>query len=246
MPTRTPLIILSLLTIALGLQLVALLTVPVSSTMSLCRYGEHAFGVFGFCNITSGACSDISIGYKNTTIDELSGFSLPSNTRQSISRLLVVHPISAGFTLVLLVLAVLVHLVANDLRLLFLSVLWTLPTFLLSLLSFLVDILLFSPHLEWCGWIILGSTVLIAMCGAMLCVMRRSSSSRMVGGGYHNVRSNKEEEGEGEPKLSEDEYYGDDEYYETLRRSSMGSYLEENQEEEIMMDELRPLRRVSS
>lgn len=69
---------------------------------------------------------------------------------------------------------------SKSLRLLFFLLLWTLPTFLLSLLSFLVDILLFAPYLDWSGWVTLALTVLIAISGASLCIMRRSTSSRLA------------------------------------------------------------------
>jgi hypothetical protein len=53
-----------------------------------------------------------------------------------------------------------------------------LPTLLVTLLAFLVDILLFVPHLKWGGWIVLGSTVLIAAAGVITCAMRRTLVSR--------------------------------------------------------------------
>jgi uncharacterized membrane protein len=53
-----------------------------------------------------------------------------------------------------------------------------LPTLLVTLLAFLVDILLFVPHLSWGGWIVLGSTVLITAAGVITCAMRRTLVSR--------------------------------------------------------------------
>lgn len=53
-----------------------------------------------------------------------------------------------------------------------------LPTLLVTLLAFLIDILLFVPHLSWGGWIGLGSTVLITAAGVITCAMRRTLVSR--------------------------------------------------------------------
>jgi hypothetical protein len=53
-----------------------------------------------------------------------------------------------------------------------------LPTLLVSLLAFLVDILLFVPHLGWGGWIVLGATILLVSCGVVTCAMRRTLVSR--------------------------------------------------------------------
>ncbi|ODV59639.1 Rim9p [Ascoidea rubescens DSM 1968] len=171
-----------LLIISSTLQLISVLSVPISQNITLCRYDGYRFGVFGICN-NNGVCSSISIGYSDDSIiDELSGFSLPSNARHVVSRLLIVHPISTGFTLILLILSILIHFnrFKKNLKLLFFLLLWTLPTFLLSLLSFLVDILLFIPHLGWAGWIILPATVLIALASGVICVLRRSISSRIA------------------------------------------------------------------
>lgn len=52
------------------------------------------------------------------------------------------------------------------------------PTLLITLLAFLVDILLFVPHLQWGGWIVLASTILITAAGVVTCAMRRTLVSR--------------------------------------------------------------------
>jgi hypothetical protein len=61
--------------------------------------------------------------------------------------------------------------------LLFLLIL-TIPTLLLTLLAFLVDILLFVPHVGWGGWIVLGATVLVVASSVVTCAMRRTLVSR--------------------------------------------------------------------
>lgn len=53
-----------------------------------------------------------------------------------------------------------------------------LPTLLVSLLAFLVDILLFVPHMQWGGWIVLAATILLVTCGVVTCAMRRTLVSR--------------------------------------------------------------------
>lgn len=54
----------------------------------------------------------------------------------------------------------------------------TFPTLLVSLLAFLVDILLFVPHLAWGGWIVLAATIIIVASGVVTCAMRRTLVSR--------------------------------------------------------------------
>ncbi|KAJ8098617.1 SUR7/PalI family-domain-containing protein [Lipomyces tetrasporus] len=173
----TPLCV--LLTIAFGLQLVAVISVPIVESITLATYESVKFGVFGIC--TPEGCSAVRIGYPNSIVSgEGNDFSLPSNARHSLTNLLIVHPIAAGFTLILLVLSLIAHFhgPANSPRYLFFLLIFCLPTFILALLAFLVDILLFIPHLAWGGWIVLAATVIIAVCSLILCTMRRTLSSR--------------------------------------------------------------------
>lgn len=52
------------------------------------------------------------------------------------------------------------------------------PTLLVTLLAFLVDILLFIPHLQWGGWIVLAAVILITSSSILTCAMRRTLVSR--------------------------------------------------------------------
>lgn len=167
-----------ILAIAFALQLVAVLSVPVTRSITLCTYGDIQFGVFGYCDTKTNICSDVRIGYGDVT--SIDGFSLPSNARHTLASLLIVHVVAAGLTLILLLLTLIAHFpgAATSSKLLLIILIFSLPCFLLSLLAFLVDILLFVPHLDWGGWIVLASTVLIAIFGVFLCVLRRTTSSR--------------------------------------------------------------------
>lgn len=105
---------------------------------------------------------------------------MPSGARHSLSSLLVVHPVAALLNLICLALGGAAHLHApsHSARYLLGLLILFLPTLLVSLLAFLVDILLFVPHLQWGGWIVLASTVIIAICGIVTCAMRRTLVSR--------------------------------------------------------------------
>ena len=51
-------------------------------------------------------------------------------------------------------------------------------TLILSLLAFLIDVLLFVPHMAWGSYIVLAATILIAASGIVSCAMRRTLVSR--------------------------------------------------------------------
>lgn len=87
---------------------------------------------------------------------------------------------AALLTLVCTILAGTAHLhsPSHSPRYLLALLILLLPTFLLTLLAFLVDILLFVPHLQWGGWIVLAATILITASGVVTCAMRRTLVSR--------------------------------------------------------------------
>ncbi|KAF3923014.1 hypothetical protein ABW20_dc0103807 [Dactylellina cionopaga] len=175
----TPLTI--LLFAAFALLLVSILSVPIIKPITLATYQDVSYGVFGYC--VKDSCSPIEIGYNpDTALKDPSktDFTLPSNARHSLSSLLIIHPIAAAFTLVLMILAACSHLhgPSNNPKYLLATLLFALPTFLVTLLAFLVDILLFIPHLQWGGWLVLAATICILTAGIMTCAMRRTVVSR--------------------------------------------------------------------
>jgi hypothetical protein len=107
-------------------------------------------------------------------------FDLPGGTRATLSSILIVHPIAAFFTLILLVLAGTAHLhsPSHSPRYLLGVFIMSILTFLLALLSFLIDVLLFVPHMAWGSYIVLAATILIAFSGIVSCAMRRTLVSR--------------------------------------------------------------------
>ncbi|PYH47843.1 putative pH signal transduction protein PalI [Aspergillus saccharolyticus JOP 1030-1] len=115
-----------------------------------------------------------------TTNSSSSEFNIPPSTRKSLSAILIVHPIAAFLTLICLCLAAAAHFHApsHSPRYLLVLLILLLPTLLVSLLAFLVDILLFVPHLKWGGWIVLVATILLVTCGVVTCAMRRTLVSR--------------------------------------------------------------------
>ncbi|EXJ89410.1 hypothetical protein A1O3_02477 [Capronia epimyces CBS 606.96] len=175
----TPLTI--LLFVSFVLLLLSVISTPVVKSIPIATYQGVNFGVFGYCK--GSQCSGIRVGY---TTDGLFGsagdgdFNLPSSARHSLSSLLIVHPVAAFCNLVCLALAAAAHLhsPSHSARYLLGLLILLLPTLLVTLLAFLVDILLFVPHLQWGGWIVLASTILITASGVVTCAMRRTLVSR--------------------------------------------------------------------
>lgn len=189
MATFTSLLACVLVGVAVVFQIFSVISAPVVSTIALCTYNGNRFGVFGWCNIQAQQCTPIRVGYELDSYDYmiLNDF-LPSNAKMSVSKLLIVHPISLVFTFILWILTLIIsfHRLGNSRKMLIGMVLWSLPAVLLSLLSFLVDILLFVPQLAWPGWLLLVSTILIAVASSIICVMRRTVSLRK----YERLRNN--------------------------------------------------------
>ncbi|KAJ9191686.1 hypothetical protein DTO164E3_8718 [Paecilomyces variotii] len=176
----TPLTI--LLLAAFALLLLSVISTPIVKGIPLATFENVDFGVFGYCK--QDGCSELRIGYSTTGLFSSSSndsdFDLPSSARTSLSSILVVHPIAAFLTFVCLCLAFAAHFHApsHSPRYLLGLLILLLPTLLVSLLAFLVDILLFVPHLQWGGWIVLAATILLVTCGVVTCAMRRTLVSR--------------------------------------------------------------------
>ena len=112
--------------------------------------------------------------------NDRNNFSLPSTTRHDLASILIVHPIATILTLACFILAATSHLhsPSHSPRYLLGLIILSVPTLLITLLAFLVDILLFIPHLAWGGWIVLAATILILASGIVTCAMRRTLVSR--------------------------------------------------------------------
>jgi hypothetical protein len=178
MRPATPLSVLFL--VAFALLLLSSLSTPVIKAIPLASHKGYTFGVWGYCN--GDDCSKIGIGYDMKGMNGLTkdDFSLPEGTRNSLAAILVIHPVAAFLALVCTVLAISLHFHApsHSPRFMLGLFILTIPTFLAALLSFLVDILIFIPHVSWGGWVCVASTVLIAISGLVTCGMRRSLVSR--------------------------------------------------------------------
>ncbi|TIA63969.1 pali-domain-containing protein [Aureobasidium pullulans] len=167
--------------IAFVLLLLSTLSTPIIQAIPLAQFDGVDFGVFGYCQ--NGKCSGMRVGYdtdKLFSAADNNEFSLPSSTRASLSSILIVHPVAALLTLICFALAVAAHFhsPAHSPRYLLALLILTFPTLLVALLAFLVDILLFVPHMQWGGWIVLAATILIIASGVVTCAMRRTLVSR--------------------------------------------------------------------
>lgn len=140
--------------------------------------------------------------------DDLAQIQLPSDATHSISKLLVVHLVAFCSTSALLLTTMLLLLLLylytkypgfmlrnllpgvmvklpdtkpqrkNTTPYLEWMLLFALFSFLLTLLAFLADILLFIPRLGALGWIQLIPISLMAFIASLVCLMKRSISSR--------------------------------------------------------------------
>lgn len=88
---------------------------PVSNGIYLANYRNYTFGVFGICDVGSGVCSLPKIGYpsvNNSFYNLVSapepGVRLPSSVTYTISKLLVVHVISFGFSCLLFIIVLII------------------------------------------------------------------------------------------------------------------------------------------
>lgn len=172
-------------------QLIAVLSIPITQTIIMCSYGEYSFGLFGYCKYND--CSfPAQIGYDISILNQqASGFYLLPKSRKVLSKLLIIHPIAAALTLIVLIFFVFSYFIEfcriHNTSVFF--ILWVFITCLLTLFSFLVDILLFVPHLGWGGWIVLAAAVINISNWITLCFMRRKALQRVSTGITKRIRN---------------------------------------------------------
>ncbi|KAI2639295.1 pali-domain-containing protein [Xylaria nigripes] len=205
----TPLAI--LLFVAFVLLLLSVLSTPIIKAIPLGVYkpengGSVNFGVFGYCE--GNVCGPIEIGYDTSIFapQASSEFDLPSSTRTRLSAILIVHPVAAFLTLIMFVMASVAHLhsPSHSSRYLCGLFIFGFLTFLVCLLAFLIDVLLFVPHLAWGSWLVLAATILVFLSFIVSCAMRRTlvgrkarkrriaENAEMSGENYYNRQAQQE------------------------------------------------------
>ncbi|KAH0497150.1 hypothetical protein TgHK011_004479 [Trichoderma gracile] len=175
----TPLTV--LLGIAFALLLLSVLSAPIISAIPLGSSQDVQFGVFGFCR--PSGCSSVGIGYDIASVltdTKSSSFDLPSGVRHTLSSILILHPVAAFLTLVMLLMAVAAHFRAasHSSRYLLFFLVFNLVTLLVCVAAFVIDVLLFIPHMAWGTYVVLAATVLVFLSLLVSCAMRRTLVSR--------------------------------------------------------------------
>ncbi|EQB59063.1 hypothetical protein CGLO_00599 [Colletotrichum gloeosporioides Cg-14] len=169
-----------LLLAAFALMLLSTLSTPIIKAIPLGSFQGVNFGVFGVCK-ADGSCTGIEIGYDTSGLFQKSGaFDLPDSARNTLSAILIVHPIAALTTLIMFIMAAVAHLhsPSHSARYLLVVFIFSFIDFLICLLAFLVDVLLFVPHMAWGSYIVLAATILVGMSGLVSCAMRRMLVTR--------------------------------------------------------------------
>ncbi|KAG5926059.1 hypothetical protein E4U42_003693 [Claviceps africana] len=169
-----------LLFAAFVLLLLSVVSIPVTKFISLGENKNVKYGVFGYCD--GDKCSKMGLGYPSGGVldDDSQQFDLPTSVRRSLSAILIIHPVAAFLTLVMLGLAVAAHKQSSShsARYLLIVFVFMLFTFVVCLVAFVIDVLLFTPHLAWGSYLVLASAIILAVCAVATCVVRRSIISK--------------------------------------------------------------------
>lgn len=170
--SKTLIALVVVLVVALGLQVVGVVSLPVTSTVYIASYGEQTFGLWGYCDQNAENCTSVGLGYPD-------GAQLPNATYSVLTRLLIVHVVACGCTFIMLCLTLISFCTGKGY--LTAIVILSFPSFLVSLLAFLVEVLLFSRFLKFAGWFLLPALVLNLLAIVLLCIRRRTMSDESEG-----------------------------------------------------------------
>lgn len=133
----------------------------------------RSFSQYEKSRLTINACAIL-----DTTNPE--DFTLPSNARVTLANLLIIHPVACLLTLILFVLTITSHFnkPGHSPKYLLALVFFSIFTCIVALVAFLVDILLFVPHLDIGGYIVVGAPICLAIAVVGLCATRRRVVSK--------------------------------------------------------------------
>ncbi|KAG5931318.1 hypothetical protein E4U53_001826 [Claviceps sorghi] len=169
-----------LLFVAFVLLLLSIISIPITKFVALGENKNVKYGVFGYCD--GNTCSKIGLGYPSDGVlnDDTQQFDLPASVRRSLSAILIIHPVAALLTLIMLGLAVAAHKhnPSHSARYLLIVFVFLLLTFVVCLVAFVIDVLLFTPHLAWGSYLVLTSAIILAVCAVATCAVRRSVVSK--------------------------------------------------------------------
>lgn len=138
--------------------------------------------------------TDCPIG--NALKDNNDAFDMPEGIRDTLSTVLIIHPVAAALTLVMCIMAITSHFHApsHSARYLLAMFILTILTFLVCLAAFVIDVLLFIPNMAWGSYIVLAAAIMVLLSGVVTCIMRRSLISRKTR--RKNIAENAEMSGE--------------------------------------------------
>ncbi|XBW37665.1 hypothetical protein QEN19_003247 [Hanseniaspora menglaensis] len=175
-------VVVQLITIAL--LVISFVTVPLfkftsnkksstSNLLSLASFNNVQYGVFGYCLSSEKDCSSVSVNYKAYEIQasnsDSDNWNMGESTRKGVSQLLLAVPISAG--------VVFINFLINTVNLItqkrdinenerFIFVQFIISAIFASLsfagctISCVSVFLLFYPHVNWPGWILIPAAIL--------------------------------------------------------------------------------------
>lgn len=145
--------------LAFGFQTVGVFTDPLSKgKLSIASTSTYNYGVFGYCKLEDGSreCSGYSVGYDidDTDLD----YGINSSGKKILTEILISHVVAAGLQLISLLLAI--STIWKNQGWYIFIICYFIFTFLVSSLSFIVEMLLFRLHLQFSGWFTLAASVL--------------------------------------------------------------------------------------
>lgn len=192
-------IIILLLGLSSLFQVFPIISAPITTSIKLATYHGFSYGVFGWCHkstrlvdrppsgwhanaISNGVffCTIPKIGYESQDAHLLKTyFVLPSYANFKISSLLVFHVISYALSTILFIcsFALLTRLRSKSAFVLILA-LASILAYLVSLLSFLLDLVLFTSAILWPSWLVSAAALFLAVTTYLLWHMRRIVSMK--------------------------------------------------------------------
>ncbi|CCK73516.1 Tos7p NDAI_0G05330 [Naumovozyma dairenensis CBS 421] len=176
--------------VSMAFLIICCVTAPVFKQIGLSKAEDVTYGVFGYCTTNNGdsiRCSKASSSYNPQDLtDDNNLWTMNSNQRSILGKILIVTPIAAGLnflsfvvTIITIILSILSTTGSISALMFTIELLFAILGFFSSALVCIISFLLFYPKMTWCSWLLIPAAALPLLIIPLIFVAH-SSSSRTI------------------------------------------------------------------
>lgn len=165
--------------IAMAFCIIASITAPAISQIGIAKYNGVTYGSLGYCS--DGSCIRASASYHPEDVDntDAADWLLTHGVRSHLGHVIFIAPIAAGLNFMSSVSSLFMFFLSGpsvSVIFFFLNLILAILAFLATTVVAVIDVLVFFPHVTWCGWLLIPAAVLALVSIPLIFVAHASHS----------------------------------------------------------------------